>query len=419
MKKNNMLNRFSTLVVTMCMLVLLTSCDGLLKVNDPGAIQSDQLTDPNLEQLIMNGVYSEFQYAFNYLTQTASIFSDEVYTDHTNIDHREFALFDLRPSNALNSNTYTFLQKARVSAEDAAQLFSGFPNANPLNIAEAHAYAGYSNLMLGLHFCAAPINGGPSQTWQQLLERAITNFNSAITAVQGQTGERADRIRNMSRVGTARAYLQLGNNQQAISFANQVPANFEALVYRSSNSSREHNLNAAQWISSDPWLGVDPRFQNLNDPRVRHVPEPRAGLNAQPVYIPYRPRAYQGWTRETPQPIALNTGYIFSSGLEARYIVAEASGPNAETLAFVNERRAFGNQSSVVLTGDALMAELRDQKARDFFMAVHRLADMRRYLDRYGVDYFPTGAYPVGNAAYSNARCFIIPQSELSGNPNL
>jgi len=223
----------------------------------------------------------------------------------------------------------------------------------------------------------------------------------------------------MARVGLGRAHLQLGNDQQAIAAVQNVPAGFEFYVYRSSNSSRETNLNAAQWISTDSWLGVDPRFQNLNDPRLRHIEQPKFGLNSNPVYVPFRPRAYQGWTADEPKPIDLNTGYILASGLEARYIIAEASGANVQTLAFVNERRAVGNQDAVNFSGGELLAELREQKARDFFLTVHRLADLRRYLDRYGVDMFPSGNYPFGNSAYGSARCFIIPQSELSGNPNL
>jgi len=414
--------RIQMFVAALAGITLLTSCGDLLEVNDPGAIELDQLNDPKLEQLIMNGVLSEFQYAFNYLTLTASILSDEVFTDHTNIDHREWALFDIRTNNILNNNTYTFLQKARVSAEDAAGRIAGFDGGNPLNVAESYAYAGYANLMLGLHFCESPINGGPALTWQEILARAIGNFEQAVTrAAAGQATDaaRASRITNMARVGIARANLQLGNMTQAASFASQVPADFEAWVYRSSNSSRETNINAAQWISSDPWMGIDPKFLNLNDPRVRHPATPSFGLNANEVYLPYRPRSYQGWNAETPQAIDLNTGYLFSSGLEARYIAAEANGPTGTTLTLVNERRAVGGQAAVNLTGDALMAELRNQKARDFFLTVQRLGDMRRYLNLYGVDEFPSGAYPVGNAVYGNARCMIIPLSEINGNPNL
>lgn len=414
------------LIATLVIAFLISSCDGLLTVQDPGSIERDDLDDPQNEELIMNGVYSEFQYTFDYMTLTASILSDEIYTDHTNIDHREFALFNFDESNILNDNTYTFLQKTRVIAEDAAERIATFhddPSGN-LNVAESHAYAGYANLLLGEHFCESPIDGGPALSSNELLERALGIFEQAIliagNAQQGASAERAAHILNLANLGSARASLQLGDFSNAVTHASAVPDDFEAFVYRSSNSSRESSIMAAQWITTQPWASVYPRFQNLNDPRVRHISEPVPGLNAREVFLPYRPYFYQGWDRNnSEQTIDLSTGIRFASGLEARYIEAEASGPTPETLTFVNERREFGGQDPVSLSGDELMEELREQRARDFFMAVQRLGDLRRYLNLYGIDLFPSGSYPVTDEIYGDARCFIIPLSEINGNPNL
>ncbi|MBA4158990.1 MAG: hypothetical protein H0X65_16160 [Gemmatimonadetes bacterium] len=67
------------------------------------------------------------------------------------------------------------------------------------------------------------------------------------------------------------------------------------------------------------------------------------------------------------------------------------------------------------------MAELRDQRRRDFFMDGHRLGDLRRYMDQYGVDEFPTGPHP-NDAAwawgnYGDATCFVPSRAERIGNP--
>ena len=51
----------------------------------------------------------------------------------------------------------------------------------------------------------------------------------------------------------------------------------------------------------------------------------------------------------------------------------------AGVLAFVNARRAVGNQASVTLTGQALTNELRKQRAKDLFMGGFRLGDLRRW----------------------------------------
>jgi hypothetical protein len=86
-------------------------------------------------------------------------------------------------------------------------------------------------------------------------------------------------------------------------------------------------------------------------------------------------------------------------------------------LAFVNARRAAGNQAPVDLTGTALIAELRNQRARDFFLTGQRLGDLRRYL-KAGTDLFPKGKYPVFADFYGDKTCFIVPLSEKAGNPN-
>ena len=97
----------------------------------------------------------------------------------------------------------------------------------------------------------------------------------------------------------------------------------------------------------------------------------------------------------------------------------EVSSSEAEVLAFVNERRAFGNQDAVTLSGAALTAELRNQRGRDLFLAGYRLGDLRRWL-RGGDDLFPSGIHPTTEwGEYGTATCFPLPLSEYEGNPNI
>ena len=126
---------------------------------------------------------------------------------------------------------------------------------------------------------------------------------------------------------------------------------------------------------------------------------------------------YAGWTASAVQTIDITTHIKFATGLEAQYVIAEADGATPATLAFVNARRAVGNQAPVSLTGAALITELRAQRARDFFLTGQRLGDLRRYL-KAGVDLFPKGKYPVFSDFYGDKTCFIVPLSEKAGNPN-
>jgi len=88
----------------------------------------------------------------------------------------------------------------------------------------------------------------------------------------------------------------------------------------------------------------------------------------------------------------------------------------------VNTRRAAGLQTPVTLAGDALMAELRDQKSRDFYLDNHRLGDLRRYKKYYNVDLFPKGPYPgstTGQVYNEAIDCWPLPTNEINDNPNV
>jgi len=143
------------------------------------------------------------------------------------------------------------------------------------------------------------------------------------------------------------------------------------------------------------------------------------GLNANPIYPPQKPIMYSGWTPGLANDRILeDTDIKFATGLEARYVVAEANGPVASTLTFVNERRAVGGQPAVNLTGNELMNELRVQRSIDFYLTGQYLGDIRRYKAKFGTDWFPTGKFPVTNDQYSSATCFMVPISEKNSNPN-
>jgi hypothetical protein len=86
-------------------------------------------------------------------------------------------------------------------------------------------------------------------------------------------------------------------------------------------------------------------------------------------------------------------------------------------LDFVNARRAAAGKPPVALSGSALLAEFRMQRALDFYLTGQRLGDLRRYAAA-GTDLFPSGRFPVPPDRYGSMHCFIVPRSEKAGNPN-
>lgn len=410
------------------MVLSVAACSDLLDVSDPGAIQAEQLGDPALENLIVNGVIGEFQVAYGSYALWSGVLADEIFTDHTNVAVREFSLHNFIDLNDTNEGVYVNLQRTRQSADDASQRLKdilGAGASSSINLARVYAYGAYAYVLLGEGFCEAPVNVSAPLQPDELLSRAIARFDSAITTATAYRAgttvaaniAAANDIINMSNVGAARAALKMGDLAKARTYALLVPAGYEKLALYSANSVRENNPVHRPARTADPFVGIHPTFLGLNDPRIPTLATARLGLNSNPIFPPQKPSQYSGWSGSTVTTIDITTHIKFASYLEAQYIIAEANGPIASTLAFVNARRAAGNQPPVDLAGAALMAELRNQRARDFFLAGQRLGDLRRYLEA-GIDLFPKGKYPVFSDFYGENKCFLVPLSEKAGNPN-
>ncbi len=410
------------------MILSASACGDLLDVSDPGSIQGEQLSDPTLETLIVNGVVGEFQVAYGSYSLWSGVLSDEIFTDHTNVAVREFSLHNFIDLNETNEGVYVNLQRTRQSADDAAVRLRGMLGASAgssINLARVYAYGAYAYVLLGEGFCEAPVNVSAPLPSAELLRRGIARFDTAIaiaTAYRAGTTvaaniANANDIINMSNVGAARASLKVGDLAKARAYALLVPAGYEKLALYSANSVRENNQVHRPARTADPFVGVHPTFLGLNDPRVPALATARLGLNSNPIFPPQRPFMYSGWSSAAVGTIDITTNMKFATYLEALYVIAEADGATPATLAFVNTRRAAGNQAPVSLTGAALITELRNQRARDFFLTGQRLGDLRRYLAA-GTDLFPKGKYPVFTDFYGENKCFIVPLSEKAGNPN-
>jgi hypothetical protein len=405
-----------------------TGCNDLLKVSDPGSIQGGQLTDPALETLLVNGVIGEFQVAYGSYALWSGVLADEIFTDHTNVFVREFSLHNFNDLNDTNEGVYINLQRTRQSADDASARLKemlGAGASSSLNMAKVMAYGGYAYTLLAEGFCDAPVNLSAPLQPADLFARGIARFDTAVavaTAYRASTTVAANiaaatDIINMANLGAARAALKMGDLTKAKTYAALVPVAYEKLALYSANTVRENNALQRPARTADPFVGVHPTYLGLNDPRLPALSTARLGLNSNPIFPPQRPLMYSGWVPTTVQVIDITTNIKFATGLEAQYIIVEANGTNQAMLDFVNARRAVGNQAPVNLTGAALLAEFRNQRARDFFLTGQRLGDLRRYL-KAGTDLFPKGKYPVFTDFYGDKTCFIVPLSEKADNPN-
>ncbi|MEW5930085.1 MAG: hypothetical protein AB1941_21730 [Gemmatimonadota bacterium] len=424
----------------------LAGCDGLLDVENPQAIDAGNLDDPFYLTLLTNGVVGDFQRAYDDLVYYSSVFTDEL-RNHTTIVEEQ--LIDQRfvdPDNGTAAIAYTQVQRARFLADSTVGRFKALrgDSANSdLRMARVLAYAGTTYNLLGEHYCGIPVNLSAPHTPAAIFrDFAIPRFNEAITVATAAraaaaattpattTSTRAvagaDSIINLARVGIARAALNLGDRPLAAQFAAQVPNDFVFRSLYSENSTEENSVIFGRMTAPIAASVSGTPFEGLRDPRVP-LPEQMETVQAGGrAFVPNSPTAYSTYTGTLPGGEFTRSAAIrIASGLEAQYIRAEAEGPTAITLAFINARRALGGQAALPATvsrADFLVA-VRDNRRRDLYMDAHRLGDLRRYKAQYGdiEDYneFQRGPY-LGSATveYANVECLPVNRGEVNANPN-
>lgn len=434
--------------------VTAAACNNFLAVDNPGAVDVGKLTDSTNAGLLINGVIGQFQGMVANTAMWSGILADESRSAHVNISYGPIDLRTVTSFNDIVPGIYSPIQRTRYAADTTADRLKGYIGANASKdprVARMLALAGYGYIYLAETFCVAPLNGGASQTPQQLFQVGQPRFDEAIAiaraakAVGGlSAGATAsvDSILNLALVGAARTALDLGDRAKALSYAAQVPATgFEYRAYYAEGnppapglptnpyyanmgnpaltSATTGNVSGGVAYSGGAlWVVVDTAFIGLRDPRVPMTPSRVTSQNGTTQFVANKPKSFGGYVAPTTAlpggtPMTPGASIRVASSIEARYIEAEANGGIASTLAFVNQQRAANGQpASTAATPEAILADLRDQKRREFYLDGHRLGEMRRYKAQYNVDLFPTGPN------YGTAECFPLPISELNSNPN-
>ncbi|HEX6049138.1 MAG TPA: hypothetical protein VFZ21_07715 [Gemmatimonadaceae bacterium] len=437
--KRDRLGRLVSLGALALALGAATGCENFLTAENPGAVEADDLNTPAYANLIGAGPIFAFQASWDDVTWWNGQLTDEIvnrnnvnpFIEEGQIDRRELH----SDMSYITAFMYNPMQQARFNAEEAVRrltLILGDTVGRDLRVGRALAYGGYTYIALGEMMCTTPIDKGVPKTWDEMMNDAITKFDSAVTIATAAKAYLqtitpapaaailgADSVIAFARVGAARAALNLNDKTRATTYAQQVPTDFVFYAYYTDNTTGQiHRTHNRIGSGNNGTLTGTPFEAMVGDPRI-----PRSTTPAARVGTPLSPPSYSSFDNTlTGAPFTPVTSVRVASGLEARYIIAESEGPTAATLAFVNERRAAGLQAPVDLTGDALMAELRDQRSRDFYLDNHRLGDLRRYKRFYNVDLFPSGPYPgstTGQVYNPDVDCWPLPTSEIVDNPNV
>ena len=389
-----------------------------LDVANPSVIDAATF-NPNSDGTTLSlSAQTNFFIAFQSVALYGGLISEELWSGAARLQTNRLAARVFASTDDINGNFFAPLSLAIASNENAIAALQGGPNAaSDVNLARASMNLGFALELMAETMCAGVIQGGPQLSTTQLLDSAITRFTSAVT-VATSAGASGAAIVNASNVGLARAYLQKGDYAHASQTATLVPASFQANIVTSANVSTQNTLGNQLYRITAGGQIVAPKLYRVGDSRLSiDSTRPGATLNGVAYVVQAK---YNGYG----DPIRL------ASGLEAQYIAAEAalhgSNNTSPAITLINARRTAGGQGAYSGGTDStsVIAELLNQRARDFWLEGKKLGDLRRNpsVALASVLTDPTSAptyFPSKNPpAFGNTFCAPIPPQETSANPN-
>lgn len=403
-----------------------TACDDFLSVTNPTVIEASTVDPVADAATFANSALNNFYVAADNVAVYQAWFTGEAWVGDTFPTRNDIAKRQIDFANGtLAGEIFNPLAQAIASGERTLELLTGASGTGvALNVARASFASAYGIQFMAETFCQVVIssslqNLGTPMTPQAGAAEAATRFQQVITSAGAITGAEAARLVNAARVGLARALLFQGNYAGAIAAAQQVPAAFVYNVPRVDDPANRGSLgNTIFAFSRDrPSLVVPPYFRALNDPRVPSV----LGGTGFPLKTQgndldfYRQQKYLDYGADMR----------LASGLEARYIIAEAElkrNNPAPALALIAERQAAGSAvdgDDFAADPNSVLTELLDQRARDFYLEAQHMGTWLRnasatpYVIRAGSAYYAEAGSTVGTQT-----CMPVPDDEVLNNPN-
>jgi starch-binding outer membrane protein, SusD/RagB family len=438
-------NRFSSLfgrngsIIALALAAFMfTSCD--LGVQNPGQIDDADLDTPAAVTPLVNGVKGDFGYATTIpggggLYTVSGVLTDELVHVGSWIPIRLASFGISINSEPENQSRWGYAQRARWVAEDAIRRISNIVD-NPQNnsdVGMVTLYAGFSNRVMGDTFCEAVIDGGPLEPHTRFSERAVEFFTSAITIAQNVGNAE---MLNAAYGGRAQAHMMLGNWNEALADADNVPTDFVFNQVHSDNAGREHNGvhnwttrgdNGDQmsvWGTPFAEWGTDLSGENdtENDPRVRYEVQLDGEGNMitnqlnRPLWY-----SFKFESRNSPIPIV--------KGTEMRLIEAEAAlVQNDDVTAAVNlinevrDHHGLDPHDPAEYDLDGAWELLMKEKGIELWLEGRRIADLRRWADTPGMVPFEVVREDNDNplpVLEVEAMCLEVSSDEINSNPNI
>ena len=411
-----------------------TACDDWLEVANPTVIDAatvDPVQDaPTFAQSAMNNLFDAFDDVVVYGGWfSGEIWEGDSFPTRTDIGRRNIDFSEGQGSmnSSLNPDVYAPLATTIATGERIQEILADAEDfSSNINVARGAFASGYAILLQAEHFCTVVISSGVNNigsplTSEQGATEALSRFQRVIDVGGASSHAHAADMVTAARVGLARAHLFLGNYGEAASAASQVPADFELFAPKVDDPSNRAALGNTvySFTLQRPAIVVPPYFRALNDDRVAFAIGPSEAFadppaKAQDAYLDfYYQTKYSDWGADVR----------LASGLEARYIVAEAqlkAGDATAANALIAERAAAGGPDAVFNPTGNTIRDLLDQKARDFYLEGTHMGDWRRNQD--AAPYVPAAGTPYYNPSeggvFGAQSCMPLPSQEVLNNPN-
>lgn len=202
--------------------LLTTGCDFLdpTNVTNPNTTTDDLASANEPTAALMPGLKAQMARAVRAVVQTTALVSDDYEIAFTNVGPELSDPYAVQPDGASYNSSgaigaYWNTQELRAFADFVIDtIASQDATATDEQLAEAHYYRGMAFLMQGENFIAVPT--GPDLApapWDELLGRAATDFNAALTL--GASGD----LEVGLNAALARTHRALGNAADAASYA--------------------------------------------------------------------------------------------------------------------------------------------------------------------------------------------------------
>ena len=400
----------------------LTSCSDLLDVDpDPQTVDGGSIV--TLREALV-GAQADFFQSFDSFIVWAGLFNDEFASSGTAPGIHAWDRRDVPEdhgggsarTNSIGGGNFVLMQRSvadsdigqdRVIAGEFEEIVDEGTNA--AEFAQFSTLTGFSKTFIGDLWCTTAFAGtGPLLTSADVYQLAEAEFTAAIDAANADPD-----VRQAALVGRARVRLILGKDGEALSDAQQVAPDFEVFTLYSTNSFEQRNrVHFRTWDFANWTVGPDFRDLTID---ATGIPDPRVDLALNPVPA-FEPSQDLYAPRKVSTP---TTPLRYASGDEAQYVIAEITG-GAAAVTIINQIRARHGITEVwAPAGGAneIRDKVIDERKRTLFLDGVRQGDVRRYIDKYGLDFFPTSTpqgFPMGNQT-----CLPLPEIERNNNPDI